>query len=179
MKRERGKKKIFPVFRRSELDSLRTKFCPCNESYEWVPKSEFLVEAPRGRVFSYTGSFSLKGRKWLYGTAPTMGLSFRTLGLFFYSSRLGCEGRCSGRLWVSERPEKAFRVGFGSGTAGKCMLDFVCFFSKAEISGLSPDYWSGMTSFAWTVFGMLLMEIELHAKCVENMLIYECLNILA
>ena len=31
-------------------------------------------------------------------------------------------------------------AGFGSGNVGKCMLDFVCYFSKAEISGLSPDY---------------------------------------
>ena len=30
----------------------------------------------------------------------------------------------------------------------------------------------------WTVFGVLLMEIEYHVKCVENMLIYGCLNIL-
>ena len=34
-------------------------------------------------VFSYTGSFSLKGRKWSCDSTPTIGLSFRTLGLFF------------------------------------------------------------------------------------------------
>ena len=91
-------------------------------------------------VFSYTGSFSLKGRKWLYGIASTMGLSFRTLGLFLDSSGLGCEGRYPGQLWVREQLENSFRAGFCSGTAGKCMLDFVCYFPKAEISGLSPDY---------------------------------------
>ena len=46
---ERGKENIFPVFRRSELESPRTKVGPCNESYAWAPKSEFFVEAPRGR----------------------------------------------------------------------------------------------------------------------------------
>ena len=50
-KRERGKEKIFPVFRRSELNSLRTKVGSRNESYMWVSKSEFFVEAPRGRGF--------------------------------------------------------------------------------------------------------------------------------
>ena len=43
-------------------------------------------------------------------------------------------------IWVLERLENAFRAGFGSKTAGKCMLDLVCYFPKAEISGLSPDY---------------------------------------
>ena len=47
---------------------------------------------------------------------------------------------------VSECLENAFRADFGFGTAGKCMLDFVCYFPKAEISGLSQDYWTGMTS---------------------------------
>ena len=50
-KGERGKENIFPVFRRSELDSPRAKVGPHNESYAWVPKSEFFVEAPRGRGF--------------------------------------------------------------------------------------------------------------------------------
>ena len=40
------------------------------------------------------------------------------------------------------------------------MLDFVCYFPKTEISILSPYYWSGMTSFVWTIFGVLLLEIE-------------------
>ena len=50
-KMERGKEKIFPVFRWSDLDSPRTKVDPHNESYVWVPKSEFFVEAPRGKGF--------------------------------------------------------------------------------------------------------------------------------
>ena len=50
-KREKGKEKIFPMFRQSELDSPRTKVGPHNESYTRVPKSEFFVEAPRGRGF--------------------------------------------------------------------------------------------------------------------------------
>ena len=94
-----------------------------------------------------------------------MGLSFRTLGLFLDSSGLGCEGRYSSRLWVLKRLENAFWAGFSSETAGKCMLDFVCCFSKAKISGLSPDYWPGMTSlcelflvyYCWKLNNMLNM----------------------
>ena len=89
-----------------------------------------------------------------------MGLSFQTLGLFLDSLRPGCEGRYLGRLWVPKRLENAFQAGFGSGNARKWMLNFVCYFLKAEISGLSPDYWPGMTSFVWTIFGVLLLEIE-------------------
>ena len=50
-KRERGKDKILLVFRWSELDSPKTKVGPRNESYTWVPKSEFFMEAPKGRGF--------------------------------------------------------------------------------------------------------------------------------
>ena len=50
-KREREKDKIFPMFRRSELDNPRTKVGPRNKSYTWVPKSEFFVETSRGRGF--------------------------------------------------------------------------------------------------------------------------------
>ena len=39
---------IFPVFRRLELDSPRTKVGPRNESYVWLPKSEFFVKSPIG-----------------------------------------------------------------------------------------------------------------------------------
>ena len=35
------------------------------------------VHSPRGRGFSYTGSFSLKGHQWPYNSVPTLGLSFR------------------------------------------------------------------------------------------------------
>ena len=48
---EKGKEKILLVFRRSELNSLRTKVGSHNESYAWVPKSEFFIEAPRGMSF--------------------------------------------------------------------------------------------------------------------------------
>ena len=89
-----------------------------------------------------------------------MGLSFQTLGLFLDCSRLSCEGQYPGRLCVPKRLKNAFWASFGSKTAGKCMLDFVCYFPKAEIFGLSPDYWLGMTSFVWTGFGVILLEIE-------------------
>ena len=106
----------------------------------------FSLKVQEVGVFSYTGSFSLKGRKWPYGIAPTTGLSFQALGLFLDSSGLGCEGRYSGRLWVPKRLENAFRAGFGSEIARKCMLDFVCCFLKAKSFELSLDYWPGMTS---------------------------------
>ena len=50
-KMERGKERIFLVFRRLELDSLRTKVGPYNENYTWIPKSKFFIEAPRSRGF--------------------------------------------------------------------------------------------------------------------------------
>ena len=92
-----------------------------------------------------------------------MGLSFQTLGLFLNCLGLGCEGRYPGLLWVLERLENAFQAGFGSGTAGKCMLNFVCYFPKAKISGLGLYYWLGMTSlcglflvcYCWKLNNML------------------------
>ena len=149
-----------PANRQSKHVGARDKVGPCNESYTWIPKTTGFVAFQKVGVFSYTGSFSLKGRKWLYGIAPTMGLSFQTLGLFLDSSGLGYEGRYPDRLWVPKRLENAFWADFGSKTVGKCMLDFVCYFPKVEIFGLSPDYWQGMTSFVWTIFGVLLLEIE-------------------
>ena len=53
-KEREGKKRFSRCFdcRSSiELDSPRTKVGPRNESYAWVPKSEFFVEALRGRGF--------------------------------------------------------------------------------------------------------------------------------
>ena len=35
------------------------------------------VHVPRGRGFSYTSSFSLKGHQWPYSSVPTLGLGFR------------------------------------------------------------------------------------------------------
>ena len=89
--------------------------------------------------------------------------TFRTSRLFLDSSKLGCEGRYPGRLWVPKRLENAFRAGFGSGTTGKCMLDFVCYFPKDEISELILDCWPGMTSlcglflvcYCWKLNNML------------------------
>ena len=75
-----------------------------------------------------------------------MGMSFQTLGLFLDSSRLDCEGRYPGQLWVLKQLENAFRVGFGSKTVRKCMLDFVCYFPKAKIYGLSLNCGQGMTN---------------------------------
>ena len=40
-------------------------------------RKDLVLHAPRGRGFSYSGSFSFKGRKWLCGLEPTTELSFR------------------------------------------------------------------------------------------------------
>ena len=154
----------------------KRRFSQCSDGRSSIVRELKLVHATRATCgyrnpnfssnlqevgdFSYTGSFSLKGRKWPYGTAPTMGLSFRTLGLFLDSSGLGCEGRYLGRLWVSKRIENAFRAGFGSRIIGKCILDFVCYFPKAKISGLSPNYWPGLCGlflvcYCWKLNNML------------------------
>ena len=43
------------------------------------------------------------------------------------------------------------------------MLDFVCYFPKAEISRLSLDYWSGITS----LYGLFLV---CYCRKLNNML---------
>ena len=103
-----------------------------------------------------------------------MGFSFRILGLFLDSSGLGCEGQYLGRLWVLKRLENAFRAGFGSKTTRKCMLNFVCYFPKVEISRLNLDYWPGMTSLC----GLFLVCYCWKLNNMLNVLIYGCLNIL-
>ena len=40
-----------PANRRSKHIGVRDKVGPCNESYAWVSKSEFFIEALRGRGF--------------------------------------------------------------------------------------------------------------------------------
>ena len=40
-------------------------------------RKDSVLHAPRGRGFSYSGSFSFKGRKWSCGSDSTTGLSFR------------------------------------------------------------------------------------------------------
>ena len=48
---------------RSKCVGARDKVGSRNESYAWVPKYEFFVEALRVRGFSYTGSSLFKSRK--------------------------------------------------------------------------------------------------------------------
>ena len=43
----------------------------------------FLSKLQEVGVLSYTGSFSLKGRKWLYGTAPNHKTKFSDIGTVF------------------------------------------------------------------------------------------------
>ena len=83
---------------------------------------------------------------------------------------MGCEGRYPSRLWVSKQLENTFRAGFGSGTAGKCMLDFVCYFPKAEIFELGPDFWPGKTSLCGLFFVCYCCKLN----NMLNMLICVC-----
>ena len=46
------------------------------------------------------------------------------------------------------------------------LLDFVCYFPKAEISRLSPDYWPGMTSLC----GLFLVCYSWKLNNMPNML---------
>ena len=76
----------------------KTKLVHATRAMRGYQKLRGFIAFQKVGVFSYTGSFSLKGRKWSYGTTPTMGLSFRTLGLFLDSSELSCEGWYPSRL---------------------------------------------------------------------------------
>ena len=135
-KKKKGTTLPFAIFDELTVETRRAinKVGLRDESYAWVPKTISFVTFQKVGVFSHTGSFSLKCRKWPYSTASTMGLSFRTLGLVLDSSGLGCEARYLGRLWVPELLENAFRACFGFRTVEKCMPNFVCYFLKAEIS---------------------------------------------
>ena len=102
-KRERGKEKIFLCSDGRSSIVLELKLVHVTRATCGYRNPNFASKLQEVGVFFYIGSFSLKGRKWPYGIAPTMGLSFRTLGLFLDNLGLGCEGRQGGRLWVPER----------------------------------------------------------------------------
>ena len=70
-----------------------------------------MLHISRGMGFSYSDSFSFKGRKLPCGLNPTIGLSFRPRDCLWDSPGPSFEGRYLGLFWF--------------GTAGKCMLDFV------------------------------------------------------
>ena len=91
-----------------------------------------------------------------------MKLSFRTLGLFLDSSGLGFEGR----YLASYRFQNGWKMRFGPVLVlglleNACWI--LCYFLKAEISGLGPDFWPGMTSlcglflvcYCWKLNNML------------------------
>ena len=64
-KRKRKKERHFPsrspANRRSKLVEARDKVGLRDKGYTWVPKSEFFVEVPKGRGFSYTSYFLPSG----------------------------------------------------------------------------------------------------------------------
>ena len=56
-KKERHLPSRSPANRRSKRIGVRDKVGQCDESYTWVPKSDFFIEVPKGKSFSYTGYF--------------------------------------------------------------------------------------------------------------------------
>ena len=58
--REKQKREIFPVFRRSELDGPRRKVDPRIAGYAWVPKSRGFVKLQEIENFPTWNIFSLK-----------------------------------------------------------------------------------------------------------------------
>ena len=58
------KKRDFPTFRRSKLDSPRIKICPRNENYAWVPKSGSFVKLQEVGNFPTRVISNLKAIKW-------------------------------------------------------------------------------------------------------------------
>ena len=81
---------------------------------------------------------------------PNHGTEFSYIGTVFGQFRIELS-------WLVSEPF------MGSTTAGKCMLHFVCYFPKAEISGPSPYFWPGITSlcglflvcYCWKLNNML------------------------
>ena len=59
-KENERKRKIFPAFQWSELDGLRIKVGPHNESYAWVPKSRSFVKLQEVGNFPTWVIYSLK-----------------------------------------------------------------------------------------------------------------------
>ena len=80
---EKGKKnKVVQIFvrcsdgRSSVARELKLVYSTRATS-RYQERKDSVLHAPRGRGFSYSGSFSLKGRKWSCGIEPTTRLSFR------------------------------------------------------------------------------------------------------
>ena len=79
-----------------------------------------------------------------------MGLSFRTFGLFFYSSGLGLKVG----IWASYGFQNGWKMHFGPVLVPRLLENaswILCYFPKAEISRLSLDFWLGMTSLCGLV----------------------------
>ena len=73
MKKERKKKK---EMKEKEEGKGRGLVVPSIFFRRSLNQGAGFVHALRGKGFSYTGSFSLKGHQWPYGSVPTLGLSF-------------------------------------------------------------------------------------------------------
>ena len=82
-KKKKGKKnKVVQIFlrcsdsRSSVARELKLVYS-IRATSRYQERKDSVLHAPRGRGFSYFGSFSLKGRKWSCGLEPTTRLSFR------------------------------------------------------------------------------------------------------
>ena len=81
-KEKKKKNKVVQIFlrcsdgRSSVIRELKLVYSTRATS-RYQERKDSVLHAPRGRGFSYSNSFSFKGRKWLCGLDPTIGLNFR------------------------------------------------------------------------------------------------------
>ena len=81
-RRREKKKKVVQIFlqcfdgRSSVARELKSVYSTRATS-RYQERKDSVFHAPRGRSFSYSGSFLFKGRKWSCGSDPTTELSFR------------------------------------------------------------------------------------------------------
>ena len=81
-RKKRKKNKVVQIFLRcSDGQSLIARelklVYSTRATIKYQERKDSMLHAPRGRGFSYSGSFSFKGRRWPCGSDPTIGLSFR------------------------------------------------------------------------------------------------------
>ena len=75
-KEKKEKNKVVQIFLRSVARELKLVYSTRATS-RYQERKDSVLHVPRGRGFSYSGSFSFKGHKWPYGLEPTTGLSLK------------------------------------------------------------------------------------------------------
>ena len=77
LKERKNERKENKERKQREEEMGEDRLLPPSFSQCSVDQGVGFVHAPRGRGFSYTCSFFLKGHQWPYSLVPTSGLSFR------------------------------------------------------------------------------------------------------